>query len=142
MVRAMRVASGCALLALAQGQYCGEPAPTYSPTEFTSRNPSPDECRSADGASLGAVDWGQVTTHCEGIIPATYTGSPYGAGTTAAQCQADLCEATPECTAAIEAYGNDLETCNPEGNFNEAMYRAVAWRDACLGVCSLLRHTV
>jgi hypothetical protein len=133
----MRVASGLTLFALARGQdariNCGETEPVYSAATFASRSSIPDECRGADGANLGAVDWGHVVSACQGIIPITYTGPPYGLGTTAEQCRADLCEATPSCTAAIEAYGNDLESCNPAGNYNEAVYRAVAWRDACLG---------
>lgn len=139
MVRAMRVASGLALLALARGQTaaprvnCGETEPDPASAAFTTSNSHPDECRGADGANVGAVDWGHVVTACSGVIPNTYTGTPYGLGTTAEQCRLDLCEATPECTAAIEAYGNDLEACNPAGNYLQAMYRAVAWRDACLG---------
>lgn len=131
----MRVASGLTLFALARGQgiNCGEPEPVYSVAAFTTRNPSPDECRSPDGASLSGVDWGRVVTACQGIIPSTYTGAPYGVGTTAEQCRADLCEATPECTAAIEAWGNDLESCNPAGNYMQVVYRAKAWRDACIG---------
>ena len=135
MARTMRVASGLTLFALARGQglNCGEAEPVYSAAAFTTRNSHPDECRSPDGANLGAVDWGRVVTACQGIIPSSYTSAPYGLGTTAEQCSADLCEATPECTAAIEAYANDLESCNPAGNYLQGLYRAVAWRDACIG---------
>ena len=138
----MRVASGCALLALARGQQvnCGETAPSYPGVVpppgvgmFTSNNPSPEECRNADGAPLTSLLWTGVATACAGSIPDTYTGFPYGAGTTEAQCQADLCEAAPACTAAIEAYGTGLENCNPPGNYMASLYKAVAWRDACLG---------
>jgi hypothetical protein len=135
MVRAMRVASGCALLALARGQVnCGETAPSYPGAGmFTSNNASPDECRGADGAALAGTLWNSVVAACAGSIPDTYTGPPYGEGTTEAQCEADLCEATPACTAAIEAYGTGLQNCNPPGNFMASVYKAVAWRDACVG---------
>jgi hypothetical protein len=142
MARAMmRVASGSALLALARGQVnCGETVPSYpgiSPTPgvgmFTSNNPSPVECRNADNAALAGMLWTGVVAACAGSIPDTYTGPPYGEGTTEAQCQADLCEATPACTAAIEAYGTGLQNCNPPGNFMASVYKAVAWRDACVG---------
>jgi len=100
---------------------------------FTSNNPSPVECRNADNAALAGMLWTGVVAACAGSIPDTYTGPPYGEGTTEAQCEADLCEATPACTAAIEAYGTGLENCNPPGNYMAVMYKAVAWRDACVG---------
>lgn len=132
MVRAVRIAAGCALVALANGQVqCGEPQPVYSPQAYATNNPNPSECSQygAGGANL----WNAMLASCTGTIPATYTGSQNGAGSTEAQCQADLCRAAPACTTAIENWGNSLEACNPQGNYMATLFTAKAWRDACVG---------
>ena len=58
---------------------------------------------------------------------------PYSDGTTLEDCQRDLCEATAECTQAIETWGNTLEQCNPMDNYAGSVFKAIAWRDACFG---------
>jgi len=58
---------------------------------------------------------------------------PYSDGTTLEDCQRDLCEATAECTQAIETWGNTLSDCNPMDNYYVSVFKAIAWRDACVG---------
>ena len=115
---------------LARGQtiQCGEPVPVYSAAAYATSNGNPSGCPTSGPGSYAAM-----TAACRNDIPATYTSSPYGAGSTEAMCQADLCRAEPACTAAIEAWGNALEACNPQGNYMATLFMAKAWRDACVG---------
>eukprot|EP01045_Picozoa_sp_COSAG04_P033339 COSAG04_NODE_6865_length_1238_cov_9.361257_2_plen_152_part_01 len=121
----VRLAVSGLLVELARGQaapkvYCGVTTPDRA--AFATTNGHPVTCNDVStGANLVSTLGSAMTAACEGHIPAMYlsrTGEhPYSDGTTLEDCQRDLCEATAECTQAIETWGNTLEQCNPMDNY-------------------------
>ena len=144
----MRLVSGCLLVELARGQTIFQPPPppgrvfcgvtTPDQSAFATTENHPVSCNDVStGASLGSTLWHAVRDACEGSVPAAYLHGGgehnYGEDATLEDCQRDLCEATAECTQAIETWGNTLEQCNPMDNYAVSVFKAVAWRDACVG---------
>ena len=144
----VRLAVSGLLVELARGQifqppppppgrvFCGVTTPDQS--AFATANSHPVSCNDAStGASLTSTLWHAVGDACEGSVPAEYLHGHgehnYGEDATLEDCQRDLCEATAECTQAIETWGNTLSDCNPMDNYLLAGFKAIAWRDACVG---------
>ena len=144
----VRLVSGCLLVELARGQTIFQPPPpparvfcgvtTPDQSAFATTNSHPVSCNDAStGRALSSTLWHAVRDACEGSVPSEYLHGHgehnYGEDATLEDCQRDLCEATAECTQAIETWGNTLSDCNPMDNYMLSGFKAIAWRDACVG---------